>query len=512
MRPPAGTFQKIAKLSRDWRVRVLVPVILINVAVFGGLYWLMVRYALDNLTNTHKFGATLLLDQVEIDLRDLQVVHNRALLSDRLAEYASTGDVMSINVYSADGRPIVWTRGEPRAHELAQVRAVMLQPNHPPMWVTDGRKPNLFGVRSVRNAPSCMQCHGAQPVLGAIQIGIDMTRPVHDAHVRVNRNFLLAGGAWIGLLGLMFWTGGIVIGRPLAAMQKSIRATGLEGAETVRKHDLEALADRVHHSLWSLIRAQRQRDEDTARHMARAEQLASLGQLAAGLTHEIKNPLAGVAAALEILRDEAGQSGGAGDLGAGSRTIYDQMLAELRRVSGTVDALLRLGKPQPPHRTGVELTRVGREVASLFAARLRRQGVQLELDLADHVPTLQLDSGLMVQLLMNLLTNAMQATERGGSVKLLVAPFPRHDGVVLAVSDTGRGIAPDHLERIFDPFFTTKEEGTGLGLPICKQIVDQHGGTIRIESEPGKGTRVMVLLPDPRAAQEMETDGALAAG
>jgi signal transduction histidine kinase len=76
-----------------------------------------------------------------------------------------------------------------------------------------------------------------------------------------------------------------------------------------------------------------------------------------------------------------------------------------------------------------------------------------------------------------------------------VTPFPRGNGVVLIVSDTGRGIAPDHLDSIFNPFFTTKEDGTGLGLAICRQIVTQHGGTISIESEPGKGTRVIVLLP-----------------
>jgi signal transduction histidine kinase len=504
--------QRMAKVSRDWRVRVLVPVLLINLGVFGGLYWLMYRYALDNLVNTHKFGATMLLDQIELELRDLKVAHDRTLLSERLASHASARDLLSINIYSADGQPIVWTRGAPKAHEFAQLRAVMIQPNHPTMWVTPGDKPSLFGVRAVRNGPTCMQCHEQQPVLGAIQLGVDMTRPLYDAKNRVRRNFVMAGAAWLTLLALMFWTGGVVIGRPIAAMEKSIKAAGIESGDSIKKHDLQALANRIHTSLWGLIQAQRQRDEDIARHMARAEQLASLGQLAAGLTHEIKNPLAGVSAALELLRDEATDADVDRDLPGGNRTIYDQMLSELRRVSGTVDALLRLAKPQPPQRTDVHLTRLAREVTSLFAARLRRQGVQLELDMVEEVPTLQLDSGLMVQLLMNLLTNAMQATDRGGTIKVLVAPFPRFDGVVLAVSDTGRGIEADHLERIFDPFFTTKEEGTGLGLPICKQIIDQHGGTIRIESEVGKGTRVMVLLPDPRAAQEIERHGAIAAG
>jgi hypothetical protein len=496
-----NALERLGKLTRDWRVRVLVPVLLINLAAFGGLYWLMYRYAIANMVNTHKFAATLLLDDIELDLRDLQVAHTRSLLEERLGAHAQSRELLGINVYGRDGQPIASTRGTPAAHELAQLRVVMSQPAHPTMWVTEGEKPNLFGIRALRNGPTCMQCHGqSAAVIGAIQLAVDMTGPLAEARTRVRRNFSMAGAAWLGLLGLMFWAGGVVIGKPLAQMEQSIQAAGVDPA---KRHDLNALASRVHDTLWSLLRAQREREEDIARHMARAEQLASLGQLAAGLTHEIKNPLAGVSAALELLRDEAHIE---------SRPIYDQMLAELRRVSGTVDALLRLGKPQPPQRVETDLGRVAREVTSLFNARLRRQDVKLDVDIADDVPALPLDPGLMVQLLMNLLTNASQATDRGGLVTVLVAPFPRRDGVVMAVSDSGRGIEQEHLERIFDPFFTTKEEGTGLGLPICKQIVEQHGGTMSIQSEVGKGTRVMVLLPDLEAVRENDHHGALAVG
>ena len=494
---------RIAKLSRDWRVRVLVPVVLVNVGAFVGLYTLMDRYAMGNLVNTHKFGAILLLDELELDLHDLAFAHNRAELQKRLEQHATGRQLLAVNIYDSAGTPVASTRGIPSEREIAQAQVVLTKSDHPAMWLTEGEHANIFGVRALRNSDQCAVCHERASPLGAIQIGIDMTGPLAEAKTRVRRNFAMAGGAWLGLLALMFWAGGVVIGRPLAAMEKAMSAAGAS-ANGVKRHDLEAFASRVHETLWGLIRSQRQRDEDIARHMARAEQLASLGQLAAGLTHEIKNPLAGVAAAVELLRDESDGS---------HREVHEQILSELRRVNSTVDGLLRLGKPQPPQRAEVDLVRVTREVTSLFAARLRRQGVAFDAELAESVPSLQLDSGLMVQLLMNLLTNAMQATDRGGTIKVLVAPFPRWDGVVVAVSDTGRGIAREHLERIFDPFFTTKEEGTGLGLPICKQIVEQHGGTMQIESEVGTGTRVMLLFPESNAAaQETWTDGAATAG
>jgi signal transduction histidine kinase len=302
----------------------------------------------------------------------------------------------------------------------------------------------------------------------------------------------MVGIAWLLLFSLTVWLKNVVIGRPLAEIEKTLSsATGTKALPPGK--DLEELADRLHGTLWALIHTQRKREEDIARQMVRAEQLASLGELAAGLTHEIKNPLAGVAAALELLKSEDEE-------GTPNREVYDQMLSELRRVSGTVDGLLRLAKPQPPQRIDTDLARTAREVGSLFSARLRRQIVKLDLDISDSVPVLALDPGLMVQLLVNLLTNAMQAIDRGGTIKVMVAPFPKRDGVVLIVADNGKGIARADLDRIFDPFFTTKENGTGLGLAICRQIVEQHGGTINIESEVGNGTRVVVLLPDVAVA------------
>jgi two-component system NtrC family sensor kinase len=505
----------IAKLSRDWRVRVLVPVVLVNIGAFIGLYTLMYRYSMENLVKTHKFGAMLLLDELELDLHDLAFAHNRAELQRRLTQHASGRELLAVTVYDSQGQVVASTRGTPSVQEIAQAQVILTKPDHPAMWLTEGAQANIFGVRAVRNAEQCAVCHERAAALGAIQIGIDMAGPLADAKTRVRRNFSMAGGAWFGMLALMFWAGGVAIGRPLAAMEKSISSTGL--GRGTRRHDLDSLATRVHESLWGLIRSQQQREQDIARQMARAQQLASLGQLAAGLTHEIKNPLAGVSAAVELLRDESD---------ATRREVHEQILAELRRVTSTVNGLLRLGRPQPPQRTAVDLARVAREVASLFSARLRRHGITLETEISDGIPPLSLDSGLIVQVLINLLTNAMQATERGGRISLLVAPFPRADGVIITISDDGCGIPRDHLERVFDPFFTTKEEGTGLGLAICKQMVEQHGGTLQIESEEGRGTRVLLLLPDMNALAihapaanpgtephpKEETHGAAAAG
>jgi signal transduction histidine kinase len=498
---------RFAELTRDWRVRTLLPVVVIHVAAFAILYVLMYHLAVSNLVKTRKHGAEIILNQLESDFYILMPNHSAAVMARRIASQAKLHNLVALTVYDKTGRPVIGLNPPPTEVLIRQSDKV-LQPNRERTdWYRDmSAGLRLYGVRAIENGDACQTCHGPEAEhLGAIQLGIDVSGPVAAATAGIQKKFLLVGAAWIGLVVVMSFIRGVVIGRPLAKIRASISGFGAGAAGGEKHGDLEALADRLHGTIWEMIRSQRQREADIATQMVRAERLAALGELAAGLTHEIKNPLAGVAAALELLKSEDG--------GLGAHTeVADQMLAELKRVTGTVDSLLRLARPQPPQRTDVDMGKLVREVVSLFSARSRKHGVGVTVEIATDLPLLKLDSGLIVQLLINLLTNALQACDRGGTMKVQAAAFPRGDGVLVAVSDTGRGIPPEALDKVFDPFFTTKEEGTGLGLAICRQIVEQHGGAINIESEAGKGTRVIVLLPGEQEFGQGEGDGAAAAG
>ncbi len=463
------TLRSFPRFARDWRIRTVVPVVIVNVIAFAGLYALMYHFSISNLVQTRKLTADILFDEIIFDFGQGR---GAATVLSRLDRHARAHQLVSVNVLKGGGVPV------------------------PAHWNL-GKNNVVVFTRGIRNEALCQGCHGsAKTHLAVLELGFDLTAPIAAAKQRVRQRFVLAGAAWMAILGVLFWSARRVIGRPLAEIERTILGPDDRG----QPKDLGQLARLVDRKLWELIDARRQREEDITRHMARAEQLAALGQVAAGLTHEIKNPLAGVIAAIEVLRSE----------GRGDDELLEQMLSELRRVTTTLDGLLRLAKPQPPQRTAVDMVRVLREVSALFTARARRMGIALDIDVPDIVPSLQLDQSLMVQVVVNLLTNALQATDRGGTVKVLLAAFPRRDGLVLAVSDTGKGIAPEELQHVFDPFFTTKEEGTGLGLPICRQIVEQHGGTIEIQSTVGEGTRVMVLLPAVETNEEAY--GAVAAG
>jgi len=219
----------------------------------------------------------------------------------------------------------------------------------------------------------------------------------------------------------------------------------------------------------------------------RATRLADLGEVAAGLAHELRNPLASMAGSIELLK-------GAPGLGESEARLMDIVLREAERLEKLVAAFLAFSRPAPPRREAVKLDEALAEALEVFANDPAAARVRLERALE---PTLAwCDPGQLRQVFWNLFVNAAQAAgggEKTGTVK--VSCRPDGERALCLVEDDGPGIAAQDLSQIFTPFFTTKERGTGLGLATVQRIVDAHGGTIAVESAPGHGTRVAVRIP-----------------
>lgn len=235
----------------------------------------------------------------------------------------------------------------------------------------------------------------------------------------------------------------------------------------------------------SLERANQELRESTEQ-LRRAERLSALGEIAAGLAHEIRNPLAGVKGALEIVSSRSA----AGTPEAEFSAIANR---ELQRLEGLVQEFLDYARPRPPHLRPADLPDVIRRVSNLLGPQADRVGVALEVEGDETSPGVRVDPEQIQQVLVNVVLNAVQASPRGARVAL------RHgarDGrYVIEVADRGPGIPAEARARIFEPFFTTKERGTGLGLAISQRIVAAHQGEIRIGPREGGGTKVEILLP-----------------
>jgi signal transduction histidine kinase len=310
-----------------------------------------------------------------------------------------------------------------------------------------------------------------------------------------DRNLVLvvATAGAVAVCAVMMMVLAVVVRRPLIELQEQIAK--------VREGDLHAtvkFAERndemgdLGRDFNEMVRQLRESRVEIQRlhrtQMSRAEHLATLGELAAGLAHEIRNPLAGIAGVIEIIgRDLPSNSP--------ALTVVADVRDEVQHINRIVTELLEIARPKAPLFRMADLVGTA-EHAVLFARdQARSKDITIEMKRL-NMPKIEHDTGQIHQVLLNLLLNATQACEAGGSVKVEFSEAEDTESVL--VTDTGKGIPPDILSNIFRPFFTTKGNGTGLGLSLARRIVEDHGGRIEVASFFGQGSCFTVSLPKVR--------------
>lgn len=222
------------------------------------------------------------------------------------------------------------------------------------------------------------------------------------------------------------------------------------------------------------------------REIERASQLATVGELASGIAHEIKNPVVGVSSGLDLVRRRVGPD-------PMLTPILDEMTRQLARIQQALQELLTYARPATPSFAPVSGSHVVERAIRLVQPRAQQAGVRFIVRTDPELPHLRADEEMLHQAVVNLLMNAIEATPTGG--RITVVTRRAGEQFELEIADTGRGIAAANLEQVFKPFFTTRHTGTGLGLSITRDIVQRHGGTVSLESTEGLGTTVTVHLP-----------------
>jgi two-component system, NtrC family, sensor histidine kinase HydH len=232
--------------------------------------------------------------------------------------------------------------------------------------------------------------------------------------------------------------------------------------------------------------------------LARSQRLASLGSLAAGVAHEIRNPLSSIKGFATYFRER--YSGNSDD-----RETAETMISEVDRLNRVITQLLEFARPLTMKRAPTSIQTVIRHALKTLEGQAREKGVVIETDLQASIGEIPLDADRMSQVLLNLVLNAIAATDAGGKIRVSLT---RHDDrmIRIAITDTGTGIRQEDLSRVFDPYFTTKPSGTGLGLPIVQKIVEAHGGAIGLESAVEKGTTATILLPSSIQEERVKGD------
>ena len=306
---------------------------------------------------------------------------------------------------------------------------------------------------------------------------------------------IVAGAGAVAICAVLIVVLAYLIQRPMIELQEKISFVGagdLTAAVSFagRNDEIGDLGRKFNRMVEQL---RQNRDEIERLHrtqMSRAEHLATLGELATGLAHEIRNPLAGIAGVIDIIgRDLPATSP--------ARAVVKDVRLEITQINRIVTDLLETARPRAPQIRRSDLNTTVEHAVMLARQQALSKPITIEFIKNPSIPEVEHDSDQIHQVLLNLLLNAIQAIDGHGVIS--VDLDWEVDFVTVSVRDNGPGIAPQHMPNIFRPFYTTKGNGTGLGLSLARRIVEEHHGKIEVTSSLGNGTRFVVSLPTNRS-------------
>ncbi len=333
-------------------------------------------------------------------------------------------------------------------------------------------------LRVIKNEKACYRCHSSdQKVLGILQVGMDV-EDVEKGIEYITISSILS--SFITLLVMAFL--GIILQKRLVYLPlKKLENT----MEKVKEGNLDVRVDvKTDDEIGRLsstfnIMLEKLRESKKA-----SERLATIGEFAAGIVHEIKNPLAGISGAIQVISSQLEE-------GDPRKEIMEEILKEIDSLEALAKDILAYARPSEPQKQEVSIIDVV-EDSLRFIDPHYFENIKIEKDYGD-VPKVKVDPNQMRQVFQNIILNGLQAMKEGGRLKISVG---KDNGFVkVSVEDEGIGIPKEDLDKIFKPFYSTKESGSGLGLPIVQRIVEKHGGKIDVESEVGKGTKFTIYIP-----------------
>lgn len=483
-------------MFRSLTTRVIVTTISLLVAGIFIYTTFNVRRQHDMLIDTARESTELLLHTVESSIYNTMHLGNVQDVGTILSMVGQHNQLVGVRIFHPHG---VILRSSLPSEVGTVVSAndynIYQSPKNYSIFTLPPHGEVLSMVKPIYNEASCHPCHGSKArVIGILNINYSLNRTKMQM-LNASRIFVMSSVAITVFLAL---TISFLLVRfvknPLDNMVDTMLKVE-QGDLAVRivydgKDEIGRLIGSFNSMVDRLDVAQKELEQLHFQQLERADRLASIGEMAAGIAHEIKNPLAGISAAVTIIKDDMPDDDPRG-------AILAEVIEQVKRLDKTVNDLLFFGKPSLPELTCVDINAI--LMTTLKFASQHRGVVQIErrINLQPDLPPVYADGKQMQQVFLNIVLNAYQAMPTGGVLGITSSLTVRNDieYVRVDISDTGSGIPPQILEKIFTPFYTTKAQGTGLGLPICNKLIKLHKGDIRVTSDSSAGTIFTVELP-----------------
>ncbi len=480
-----------------WWGRPLVILVPLHLAAFVLLYFGVLLVVQSEVLEIHSHGALMLLQEAIKDVHPFMVADDGRGLGNRLDGFVDTHAPVDLQLFGHKGVEIGQT-GPPNS----KVTEFLSDPRRDRFEVDrTGSRVFLHGMMKIESTDRCTSCHREGDILGVASMNLDLTPHTKSTNRRLGRGLAVLLVGWAILVGAFNVGVTRLARRRVDRLKRALPSSGQGPAGVtpgVTEFMLDPVSAELYASLRDVLEKQREREQDIASRLQHTERLALLGRVSAGLAHEIKNPLAGIHGALELLLDESTEES--------HKSLFRRMLQELERVNQTLQSLLRYAKPTEPDRVPTDVSKLVNDSVSLLRPSLERRNISIDISVAPQLPLFAMDRDQIRQVIVNIVGNAADAIEGTGVIAIRVSHLPDNGSVLIAISDNGVGISEERLEEIFEPFYTTKFSGTGLGLATARGFVQRHGGRLAVESAPGRGSTFYVLLPQPIPATPRVAD------
>ena len=422
-----------------------------------------------------------------------------------LQNFSTYRGIWKINVFTPDGTIVATTLEGELHHKLENVDFYLK--NHSFIqeeMVRSGegkakRERVYYYINPILNKPECFQCHNMkEKIVGVLTVGNSL-KEMDQEISNVQRDSIMLAVVTIVLLssvlGFLFLKFvNVPITKLIGAMRKVEEGDLNTRVNLESRDEIGRLARSLNTMIEKLDLAKKEAEEYHRELVQRADRMASIGELASGIAHEIRNPLAGIQGAIQIIAQDFPEEDE-------RRQISDEIQKQIYRLERLVKNLLNYAKPVPAHHLPADINGVAEQVLSFFVTHGGKlEGFKIEKKLFSPLPKTMIDPNSMEQAFLNIVLNAQKAMPRGGTLTVSTRLLNRkgEDGgneVQIVFEDTGVGISEGNLPKIFNPFFSTRVDGTGLGLSITKNIVEQHEGRIEVESQVNVGTKFIITLP-----------------
>ncbi len=486
------------KLVSSLRSKIILSISTILAVIIGTGTWINIGYQRGQMEAALEDNVLIISNTIEKSLSNAMVSGKSKEVQHILEAVGGYHNIRDLKIFSPNG--IILKSSKPsqigRRVDSTTQKSFLAGKFKRPL---KRREEGIFSVLfPIENSPQCHDCHGSKIKLnGVLAVDVSMAQTQEKVGELSKTMILWAFGitATLAVFLSLFLTRYVTapIQDLIDTMERVER--GIESRAQVRSSDdIGRLAEAFNSLLTKLERARRRVERYHYEQMKRADRLASIGEMAAGIAHEIKNPLAGIAGVIQVLKS---------DIRAGDpkRHVLEEVLSQVERMDKAVRNLLSFARPPEPKLTMVDLNELIGKLLDFLAPQFAKNGIRTDRKLAAGLPWLVLDPDLIQQALLNLALNAIKAMPHGGTfeAETRIEQETKEGGTIRIVfADSGEGIQPENLARIFSPFFTTRQQGTGLGLSITQRIIEQHNGEISVQSVPGKGARFTITLPYAR--------------